>query len=212
MKSFPTNPVALLPSQIAPAGHTLARAFFADPMFAYISPEESRREQVAREVHTPMVRYGHHYGEVFTTAKMEGVAVWLPPGETEMSFWRMLRSGVMKIPLKIPFKSFQRLMSIEKPAEDIRKKAISGKYWYLVLLGVDPLYQGKGIGGTILNPVLEKADRAGQPCYLETMNETNLAFYIKKGFAVADQCEVTSKDNLPDRVQIWGMVRQPQKR
>ena len=48
------------------------------------------------------------------------------------------------------------------------------------LLGTDPLVQGKGVGGQLLQPALDRADADGVPCYLETQKERNLSFGEKK--------------------------------
>lgn len=211
MNNSKTETVELKAAQSAQAAEVLARAFFTDPMFTYVCPEPELRARILPAIQLPMVRYGLLYGKVFTTPGLEAAAIWLQPGETDMKYWRMFRSGMFSIPFRIPWKSFSRLVSIEKPAEEIRKKAISGRYWYLAVLGVDPAYQGKGIGGVLIEPALSEADRAGLPCYLETMNEANLAFYRKSGFASAGEAEVSSIGRRKDTVQIWGMVRQPRK-
>ena len=56
-----------------------------------------------------------------------------------------------------------------------------------MILGVDPLFQGRGLGGAIVQPVVERADSEGLPCYLETSKERNLAFYRKHGFDVVHE-------------------------
>jgi ribosomal protein S18 acetylase RimI-like enzyme len=209
MKSGRVRTVELKPSQIEQAGQLLAKAFYNDPLFTYTAPQAELRSQILPDIQIPMVRYGLIYGKVYTTPDLEAVAVWFPPGETEMKLWRMYRTGMFTIPFKMPINTLLRLVSIEKPAEVIRKKAVTGEYWYLAVLGVDPVHQGKGLGGAILEPVLTRADSANLPCYLETMKDTNVAFYEKIGFAVAGECEVQSKGSRKDSVRIWGMVRQP---
>jgi ribosomal protein S18 acetylase RimI-like enzyme len=79
-------------------------------------------------------------------------------------------------------------------------------HWYLWALGVDPPYQGQGVGGQLLQPVLAEADAAGLPCYLETETERNVAFYRKHGFDVA-----TAGPDPRQGVMVWTMVREPQK-
>ncbi len=71
------------------------------------------------------------------------------------------------------------------------------------MLGVDPERQGQGIGGQIIAPVLERADRDGLPCYLETMKERNVAFYQKHGF------EVVVDDVFKGELHYWTMKRPP---
>jgi len=63
-------------------------------------------------------------------------------------------------------------------------------HWYLSLLGVDPVHQGRGLGRALLDAWLAEVDRGGQPSYLETDREANLRFYARAGFGVARQTEV----------------------
>ena len=49
------------------------------------------------------------------------------------------------------------------------------EHWYLQYLGVEPRRQGKGLGGALLAPVLERCDGEGVPAHLETSTERNRA-------------------------------------
>jgi len=72
------------------------------------------------------------------------------------------------------------------------------------MIGVKPESRGLGIGSRLLQPVLEKADAAYLPCYLETETESNVAFCEKRGFAVATAQSVPGHD-----LKLWTMIRQP---
>jgi GNAT superfamily N-acetyltransferase len=72
-----------------------------------------------------------------------------------------------------------------------------------MLLGADPLVQGKGVGSRLLQEGVARADADGLPCYLETQKEANLAFYGRHGFAVRDTIEV------PGAPTVWTMQRDP---
>jgi ribosomal protein S18 acetylase RimI-like enzyme len=53
-----------------------------------------------------------------------------------------------------------------------------------------------------MQPVLERAEAEGSPCYLETDNEANVLFYEKHGF------RVVSEDEVPKHgLRFWAMVR-----
>ena len=73
-------------------------------------------------------------------------------------------------------------------------------HWYLWALGVDPVYQGQGIGGSLLEPALAQAQDAGIPCYLETQTEGNTTFYRKQGFELFHEADF-SEVNL----HLWFM-------
>jgi GNAT superfamily N-acetyltransferase len=65
-------------------------------------------------------------------------------------------------------------------------------HWYLPWLGVLPGRQGNGVGGDLLDAVLEYIDRSGLPVYLESPNPRNIPFYERHGFAVTGSAEVGS--------------------
>ena len=67
----------------------------------------------------------------------------------------------------------------------------------------DPLFQGRGVGKSLVGPMLERADGVGVPTYLETQKESNLAYYQRFGFNVIDEFSV---DECPP---VWTMQREP---
>jgi ribosomal protein S18 acetylase RimI-like enzyme len=193
-------------SDIDHASKVMARAFHEDPMMTYIIPEPERRPGLLRWFMLTSFRYGLRYGEVYTTDKLEGATIWLTPGNTTMTFGRMLRAGMMAFPFKMGLGAFNRFMKMVDYAEKGHKKMMPGPHWYLLGIGVEPACQGQGIGGFLMQPVLARADAERLPCYLETMNEANLPFYQKYGFKVALAGHV--QEGLP----LWAMVREPQPR
>ena len=64
-------------------------------------------------------------------------------------------------------------------------------------------YKVRGLGGTLIRPVLEIADGEGRNCFLESANERNLSFYRRHGFEVMEEVQV------PNGPRIWGMLRRP---
>ncbi len=89
--------------------------------------------------------------------------------------------------------------------EPLHKRDVPSRHWYLPTLGVDPLSQGRGVGGALLQPVLARADAEGLFCYLETEKEINVTFYRRHGF------EVVVEDDFPNGgIHFWTMRRHPQ--
>jgi GNAT superfamily N-acetyltransferase len=74
---------------------------------------------------------------------------------------------------------------------------------YLFLLGTRPAAQGRGLGSSLMAPVLQACDRDGVPAYLEATSERNKQLYTRHGF------EVTDEIALPDGPTMWPMWRSP---
>ena len=79
------------------------------------------------------------------------------------------------------------------------------EHWYLEVVGVDPSQRGRGIGTTVIAPMLERCDAEGLPAYLESSNEANLPLYARFGFEVVD--EVHPGNGCPPVWPMWRPVR-----
>lgn len=198
------QPIRLPPSQIKQAYIVMARAFQDDPLFRYLIPDDARRARLMPSFHSITIRYAMRYGEVYTTPEIGGVSCWLPPGHTMPTIWGTLRAALHGAPVSFGLSGLRRYLPIGAYTEKVHDQAASGPHWYLWELGVDPLRQHQGIGGQLMQPILERAARDNLPCYLETMNEINVPFYEKRGFSVV------SDGVVPEcGLRVWGMVARP---
>jgi ribosomal protein S18 acetylase RimI-like enzyme len=162
----------------------LAQAFLRDPFYEYIMPDSERRPAQLRWWMARLIRYGYEHGHVRTASHpVSGAAVWLNPDAPTVSVAAMVRLGMAAAPLRIGLTGFVRMVRVTTEWEHLHKQE-PARHWYLMVIGVDPAQQGQGIGTGLMRPVLEQADRALLPCYLETMTVPNLGFYKKQGFQV----------------------------
>jgi GNAT superfamily N-acetyltransferase len=197
--------VDLKPDQIPAAGAVLARALFEDGLAKHMYPDQEERKARTPWHFSAMVRYGVLFGRVLTTAREpHGVAVWLAPGETAMTDNRIAAAGLDASPAVLGEEAFGRFVSAMAQIEPYREQDVPPRHWYLALVGVDPDYSGKGIGGSLLRTILAEADMEGLPCYLETAEEGNVAFYQKHGFETVRHGTVCDT-----AVEYWTMQRSP---
>jgi ribosomal protein S18 acetylase RimI-like enzyme len=182
----------------------LARAFFDDPLTMWVVPGDNKRRATLPWFFAVATKIAAPFGHTFTTPAVEGGALWLPPGKAILGMGQMIGAGMLAAPFKFGLSSFMRFMNLMNHMEHLHKRDVPQDHWYLMVLGVDPPRQGQGLGGALIAPILERADREGLPCYLETMKEINVTFYRKHGF------EVVVDDVIPKGgPRYWTMLRQP---
>lgn len=87
---------------------------------------------------------------------------------------------------------------------EIERRHPKEPHLYLAVLGTDPAHQGKGIGSSLIHEVLDDPSNVGEPAYLETETEENVAFYYRHGFEVIDEF-----DTPMGGPHIWLLWRDP---
>ncbi len=191
--------------QVELAGEVLARSFFLDPLALYMLPDEEDRKRLLPWHFSCVVRHGVSFGEVYTTSgDLRGAAIWLRPGELEMTEEQVVAAGFHEAPQVLGEGPWGRFSSAIQFLEKIHAKDLSSDHWYLMILGVDPEFQGQGLGCALIQPILDKADSEGKTCYMETAEFSNVPFYQKRGFRLLrDGVEPSSG------VPYWTFCRDP---
>jgi len=179
----------------------LADSFCDYPTFSYILGEKSSREN-KEIVFQFILRYSVLYAEAYaSSSNLEGIILFSDYKDYKFTFFRSLRAGGLKL-IKLGQEVGKKFNEYDQFCQEIHKKIIQRPHQYIILLGVDPEEQGKGFGSKLMYPVLKISEEKGQPCYLETHGEKNVAIYKTFGY------EVVSEDIVPgtDVVQ-YGMLR-----
>jgi ribosomal protein S18 acetylase RimI-like enzyme len=76
--------------------------------------------------------------------------------------------------------------------------------WYLGTLGVDPGFQGRGVGSALVATWLEAVDRDRSLAFLETDTASNVRVYGRAGFEVVEEVAVFG-------AVVWRMRRRGRK-
>ena len=196
----------LTKDDVQAGSNTLAKAFFDDPAWIYIFPDESERAQKLPIAFEIPLRYGIEFGEVYAPSPdLEGVAIWIPDSMTEMTLRRLMKADAVMPGLELGQDVGKRINSILNIFEEKRRVLAQVPYLYLSAIGVRPEHQGKGIGGKLLRAMIRKVDAEGIALYLETMVEKNVNIYLNFAFKVI---EGLTPESLGMR--IWFMTRTPQ--
>jgi ribosomal protein S18 acetylase RimI-like enzyme len=185
------------------AASLLTQAFINDPLYTAVLPDAGRRQKALMWLHERVIQYCAFYGIIHTLPSMEGVACWLPPGQTEITLTRIVKTGLFAMPYYLGLFPFFRFNSYMNVSDALRKKHAPEAFWYLWVLGVDPSSQGHGFGNKLIQPILERADSERTACYLETENKQNLGFYETLGFQ-----EVASETVPKTSITTWSLLRE----
>lgn len=193
----------LTKTQLKPATEVVTRAFQDNPAIIYYFPDVSERKDKSFYFFQFLIRYGLLYGEVYSTSpNLEGVAVWLPSKKAHMTLWRVIRSGGLSMILKLGRKNNSLLMTFGDYLTTIHKRHAPFKHWFLIGLGVNPDYQGRGYASTLLKAMFTRIDKEHLPCYLETHDDKNLPIYKHYGFKVVEESVVPNTN-----ITNWAMLR-----
>jgi GNAT superfamily N-acetyltransferase len=187
---------ATTPEQPALA-NVLALAFHDDPVFTWVlHGEPGRAKMLERGFELFLRRVWMEQDETYTTAGVAGVAVWELPGQWSVGVGeqvRLLPSMIRIFGRRLP-RLLRALMTLEAghPAEP---------HYYLPFVGVAPHWQGRGLGGALLAPILECCDREQVPAFLEASTPRNRALYERHGFTVTEEFKLGS--SAPPQWRMW---------
>ncbi len=178
---------------------TMTTAFLADPVWgAYSFPDAGRRAQASRRFWEFYLRAAMRLAATFVTPACEAAAVWVPPGEVELTaeqeagFADLVAELVGGAQARVVLGAFDRLDAAHPHDEP---------HWYLSLLATHTGHRGRGLGMELLGACLETVDAAHLPAYLESTNPRNDERYRRHGF------EPRGRIVLPGDVPVTTMWR-----
>jgi GNAT superfamily N-acetyltransferase len=177
----------------------MVTAFATDPVWGeYSFPEVVRNSEASWPFWEFCVRAEMRLAATFVTPGREAAAVWIPPGQPEMTPEQEADLGDLLADLLGPGQSrvvmevFQRLDAAHPHDEP---------HHYLSLLATHRDHRGRGLGMGLLGACLEAIDAEHMPAYLESTNPANDARYIRSGF------EPHGRLTLPNGTPVTTMWR-----
>jgi ribosomal protein S18 acetylase RimI-like enzyme len=172
-------------TQAEAAAELLARAFHDQPYNVFIEPDVERRRRLLVNVFRWRVRHSLMYGEPYAAGDpIAGVALVIPPGATHATAEQERASGLDRMEEVFGQAAFERAAPLGDLLRERHDRDMQEPHWYLPILGVDPSHQGTGVGGALLRAVIARAAEDLLPCYLDTAQPKNVAFYRRHGFEV----------------------------
>ena len=144
---------------------------------------------------TALARAAYEGGTAYAIERCSAVALWLAPGtDSDGEAMQQLMFDGSDPQIRTDLNGVFEQMDAFHP---------SFEHWYLPLVGVDPIAQGRGLGTALMQHVLADLDRAGLTAYLEATSPRNRALYERHGF---EEIGVIQHGESPP---MWPMVRQP---
>src|SRR5262245_52696427 len=191
-------------SQVELLGNTLARCFHDDPGVTYILPDPHVRRVVLPWFFTCVaIRTSRVCGEIYTTANVDGGALWLRPG-SQSSIGQAAMSERLSMPFRLDRSSITRWISVNRHLEDARRDLSGKSHWQLVALAPERSKNGISSRELLVAPVLAAADWNLQPCYVATFNQLELPFYEECGFRIAGAGKIPNSGP-----SFWALIRTP---
>jgi ribosomal protein S18 acetylase RimI-like enzyme len=200
MPAAPSRARRATVADLSPLTRALALAFLDDPVACWACPSAKARLHMLERFYAVRLRQLLREDEVWTDPERSAAALWAPPER-----WRAtLRDDLALVRGMLAPRTLRRLPLVVHGMTAIeRRHPPSPPHWYLAILGTAPEAQGRGLGSSVLAPVLERCDEDGVGAYLESSKEQNIAFYARCGF------RVTRELRLPRGPRLWAMWRDP---
>ncbi|MBO4395249.1 MAG: hypothetical protein J5819_02760 [Eubacterium sp.] len=133
--------------------------------------------------------------------KVNGMAIFMPPGYTTISVSSFLKAGG----LKLPFNIISGLNKYQKYTADLRARHTQNKAWYLLDLAIRPSANSHDLADKMLTPVLDYIRDEGRGCFVETQEEMEIGFFEHFGFEVVETGRIPGSDS-----PLYGMYRYPE--
>jgi GNAT superfamily N-acetyltransferase len=173
----------------------LTLAFAADPIMRWAWPDAYQYATYWPRIAEAYGGRAFDYGAAHAVEDFAAIALWLPPGieSDEAALGEVIAESC----------SDQILSDLNAVFEQMAQLHPAGDLWFLPLIGVDPVAQGRGLGSALLRHGLAACDRDGLPAYLEATSPRNRALYERHGFRVIDVIQDGSSPPM------WAMLREP---
>jgi len=183
------------PSDQQRAISTIVVAFSSDPVARWVLPEPHQYLTYFTEIVPLMAGGAFEHGSAYCAEDFVAASLWLPPGvhSDQEALGELAQRAVAERDQEKVF-AFLEQMGIFHPTEP---------HWYLPLIGVDPVYQGRGYGSALLRHALQNCDGDKLPAYLEATSPSSRRLYERHGF------EATGEIQVADSPPMWPMLRKP---
>ena len=198
--------VPIRSSQVALLGTILTRAYYNNPGVTHVLPDPDVRRWVLSWFFTSVaLRVSRLCGEIYTTANVDGGALWICPG-ANLTIGHAVRTELLSVPQKLDRSTLARWINLNTHLDSVRHHLADKLHWYLIAVGTEPSTD-RAIRRALMAPALAKADWDLRSCYVETFQEEDLTLYERCGFQIAGAGQIPKGGP-----GFWTLIRQPRRR
>lgn len=177
----------------------ISQAFDNDPVFNWIVRQNQKQKRIRKLVESS-VELTIPFEEIYISKDEKGTAVWVPPDKHKLSLYQTFKILNMFIQIS----GLKRIIEMMKFFSFMEKQYPKEPFFHLLYLAVVPEAQSKGIGASLMKPILNYCSQNNLYVYLENSSEKNLSLYEKNGFNVFKEWKISD-----DGPAIWFMKRKP---
>jgi GNAT superfamily N-acetyltransferase len=172
--------------EVEAAAETIAQAFRGDPVWRVALGVEDRSDAELRTFWRFYVEGARRHDTAYVGAEARTVAIWIPPGEDELSE-EQEREAAQVVGQMLRPEQVTAMVELLGRFDDHRPH--DQPHAYLSLLATHPDRAGHGYGMAHLASDLERWDEAGIPSYLESTNPRNDRRYARQGYVALGRFE-----------------------
>lgn len=180
----------------------LAHAFEGYSLFEYFSNKKYNVKRMKFFWKVVLKTSGKRIIGISDCAEPKALAFFYPENDTQVNILSYIRAGGWQIPFLFGFGKMRQMLNFEAFAQKIKEKYVSEHCGYLYGFVVLPEYRHHGLATQVLSPMLTYFDRIGKDCYLETLEEKNVALYEHYGFSLMESTTVPGTD-----LKVYAMLR-----
>jgi ribosomal protein S18 acetylase RimI-like enzyme len=159
----------------------LAQSFIDDPSFSLIFGETENKLEAINAYFEIFVTDAMQRGEVIIAPEEQGACLWYP-AEMPIFNEEFEKKLVDVISIISHFSGLEAGNRFKELIQRVGAKEPDVHHCEVFFLGLKPEARGKGIGKSLLKPVLNYADTKQVGCYLVSSNSRNISFYERHGF------------------------------
>jgi len=177
----PSGPVRArqaTPADVDAITAAFATAFFNDPVWGPVFPDESRRAEQSAVMWRVYAAAALRYPWTFVTPGAEAAAIWIPPDGEELTAAEEHRLHELMEETAGP----EAAASAREIEARFAAAHPAGSFFHLTILATHAGHRGKGLGMALLAETLTRIDALGAAAYLESTNPVNNERYRNAGF------------------------------